>query len=87
LPCYVDYLGIQPVQVGDLPMQCAAVCRASVTVQEMVVEAALTGNKDLVKQAMLMDPLTSAVCTTDEVWKMTEEMFHAYPGLLPEFGL
>lgn len=87
LPCYVDYNGIQPIYVGDLPMQCAAVCRASVTVQEMVVEASLTGNKDLVKQAMLMDPLTGAVCNTDEVWRMADEMFAAYPGMLPQFGL
>lgn len=53
----------------------------------MVVEAALAGDKDLVKQALLMDPLTSAVCTTEEVWRMADEMFAAYPGLLPEFGL
>ena len=77
LPCIVDSSGIQPTFIGDLPMQCAAICRASVSVQEMTVEAALTGNKQLVKLAVLNDPLTAAVCTPPEVWKMVDEMFEA----------
>lgn len=75
LPCDVDSTGIHPLFIGDLPMQCAATCRASISVQEMTVEAALTGNRDLVKLAMLHDPLTGAVCTPDQVWAMADEMF------------
>ncbi|MHB9037760.1 MAG: alpha-galactosidase [Armatimonadota bacterium] len=85
LPCVVDSTGIRPTFIGDLPMQCAATCRATVSVQEMTVEAALTGNKDLVKLAMLHDPLTSAVCTPDQVWAMADEMFEAHAPLLPQF--
>jgi len=85
LPCIVDSNGIQPTFVGDLPMQCAAVCRASISVQEMAVEAALTGDKHLAKLAILNDPLTAAVCTPDEVWKMCDEMFDALAPWLPQF--
>jgi len=85
LPCIVDSNGIQPTYVGDLPMQCAAVCRASVSVQEMTVQAALTGDKQLVRLAVLNDPLTAAVCTPDEVWKMCDEMFEALGPWMPEF--
>jgi len=85
LPCIVDSSGIQPTFVGDLPMQCAAVCRASVSVQEMTVQAALTGNKQMAKLAVLNDPLTAAVCTPDEVWTMVDEMFQALAPWLPQF--
>jgi alpha-galactosidase len=86
LPCTVDGNGIHPHYVGDLPLACAATCRASISVQEMAVEAALTGNRDMVKLAMLHDPLTSAVCTPDEVWAMADEMLDALAEWLPQFS-
>ena len=85
LPCIVDSNGIQPTFVGDLPPQCAATCRASVSVQEMAVEAAITGDRQLVKLAVLHDPLTSAVCTPDQVWAMCDEMFEKLGPWLPQF--
>ena len=42
---------------GPLPMGCAATCRVTINVQEMAVEAALTGNRELVKLAVLHDHL------------------------------
>ncbi|MGQ9628707.1 MAG: alpha-glucosidase/alpha-galactosidase [bacterium] len=85
IPCYVDRNGIQPVFIGDLPMACAATCRASISVQEMTVEAALTGNRELVKLALLHDPLTAAVCNPEEVWEMADEMFRELSPWLPQF--
>ncbi len=66
-------------------MHCAALCRASISVQEMTVHAALTGDRHLAKLAVLNDPLTSAVCTPDEVWKLCDEMFAALGEWMPEF--
>ena len=86
IPGYVDRTGLHPIHVGPLPMACAATCRASISVQEMTVEAALTGNRDLVKQALLHDPLTAAVCNTDEVCAMADEMFEALAPWLPQFN-
>ena len=86
IPCYVDGNGISPAWIGPLPMACAATCRVSINVQEMAVEAALTGNRELVKQAVLHDPLTAAVCNTEEVWKMCDEMFEALAPWLPQFN-
>jgi len=85
VPCIVDSTGIHPMFIGDLPLQCAATCRASVSVQEMAVESALTGNKQLVKLAVLHDPLTAAVCTPDQVWAMCDEMFEKLSPWLPQF--
>lgn len=86
IPCYVDRNGIQPTFIGALPLACAATCRASISVQEMTVEAALTGNRELVKQAVLHDPLTAAVCTTEQVWRMCDDMFEALGPWLPQFN-
>ncbi len=86
IPCYVDADGIHPSYVGPLPQPCAATCRVSVNVQEMTVEAALTGNRELVKLAVLHDPLTAAVCNTEEVWALCDEMFVALAPWLPQFN-
>lgn len=86
IPCYVDGNGINPAWVGRLPIACAATCRASISVQEMAVEAALTGDRELVKLAVLHDPLTGAVCTPEEVWAMCDEMFGALAPWLPQFN-
>ncbi|MCA0991359.1 alpha-glucosidase/alpha-galactosidase [Pseudalkalibacillus hwajinpoensis] len=86
VPCYVDRNGITAGYVGDLPLQCAATCRSSISVQEMAVEAALTGNRELVKLAILHDPLTAAVCSPEQVWEMVDEMFAALDPWLPQFN-
>ena len=86
LPCYVDGNGISPAWVGKLPMACAAGCRVSINVQEMAVEAALTGDRELAKLAVLHDPLTGAVCNPEEVWAMCDEMFEALAPWLPQFN-
>lgn len=86
LPCYVDANGISPAWNGPLPMGCAATCRVTINVQEMAVEAALTGNRELVKLAVLHDPLTGAVCNPEEVWAMCDEMFDALAPWMPQFN-
>jgi len=85
VPGYVDRHGIQPLRVGALPPQCAAVCRQSVIVQELAVEAALTGNKDLVRAAVALDPLCGAILDTQQVWNMCDEMFKALRKWMPQF--
>lgn len=85
IPGYVDRNGINIPVVGDLPMACAATCSASVRVQEMAMEAAVRGDVTLLKQAMLHDPLVSAVCDPEEVWQMTDEMLVAQAKWLPQY--
>jgi len=86
IPGYVDRTGINMPVVGDLPLACAATCSASARVQEMGMEAAVHGNVNLLKQAMLHDPLTAAVCNTEEIWQMTDEMLVAQAQWLPNFA-
>jgi alpha-galactosidase len=85
IPGYVDKNGINMPVVGDLPLACAATCAASVRVQQMAVEAAVHGDVTLLKQAMLHDPLTAAVCNPEEIWQLTDEMLVAQAQWLPQY--
>ncbi len=85
-PGYVDEFGIHMTPVGALPLACAATCLASINVQRMSKEAAVTGNVTLLKQAILHDPLVAAICNPEEVWQMTDEMLVAQARWLPQYA-
>jgi len=85
VPVYVDRNGFRPVHVGDLPPQCVALNHVSVMVEEMAVEAALTGDPRLVFHAIAYDPLTAAVLSLAEIRAMVNEMFQQYRDYLPQF--
>ena len=85
VPGYVDANGINIPKVGDLPLGCAAVCNASISVQRLAVEAGVHGDDMLLRQAMMMDPLTGAVCNPPEIWQMVDEMLVAQAKWLPQY--
>ncbi|KSU82050.1 alpha-galactosidase [Fictibacillus enclensis] len=85
VPCLVNKSGIQPCHVGDLPVQLAAMNRTNINVQQLVVEAILTGNIDYVYQAVMMDPHTASVLSLEEMWSMTNELLLAHEEHLPKF--
>ena len=84
-PGYVDRHGFNTPSVGDLPLGCAAVCNASISVQRLGVEAAVHGDDQLLRQALLMDPLVGAVCNPPEVWQMADEFLVAHAPWLPQY--
>ena len=84
-PGFVDEFGINMVEGIELPLACQATCSASVNVQRMSVQAAISGDVELLKQAVLHDPLVGAVCTPDEVWQMVDEMLVAQQQWLPQY--
>ena len=85
VPGYVDANGLNIPRVGDLPPGCAAICNTSINVQRLAVEAAVTGDDLLLRQAMMMDPLTGAVCNPREIWQMADEMLVAGEKWLPQY--
>lgn len=86
VPGYVDRNGINIPRVGDLPLGAAAVCAQSVSVQRLSVEAAVHGDFGLLRQALLLDPLTGAVCTPPEVWQMADDLLIAEASWLPQYA-
>jgi alpha-galactosidase len=75
VPCLVDKLGIHPCFVGDLPPQLAALNRTNINVQELAVLGTLEKDPNKIYQAVMLDPLTSAILEPREIKKMVDEMF------------
>lgn len=85
VPCLVNGSGIQPTKIGAMPPQLAALNRTNINVQELIVEAALTGNTEAAYHAVMLDPLTGAVCTLDQIRAMVTELLEAQAQWLPQF--
>ncbi|MEN8255284.1 MAG: alpha-glucosidase/alpha-galactosidase [Verrucomicrobiota bacterium] len=85
VPCLVDRNGVHGIHVGALPEQCAALNRTNVNVQLLAVEAILTGKKDYVYQAAMLDPHTSAELTIDQICSLCDDMIEAHGDMLPGF--
>lgn len=86
VPVFADRLGLHPVRVGALPAQLAALNQSNVTAQGLTVEAALTGDPELVVAAAALDPLTSACLTLKQARDMAAEMLEAEKQWLPQFA-
>ncbi len=86
VPAFVDRLGVHVPQFGPLPDGPAAICGQSISVQRLSVKAAVAGDDFLLRQAMLMDPLTAAVCTPPEIDQLVDEMLVAGEPWLPQYG-
>jgi alpha-galactosidase len=85
-PGFVDRFGINMVSGITIPEACAATCIASINVQRMSVHAAISGDLDLLKLAVLHDPLVGAISTPEEVWQMVDEMVVAQAVWLPQYA-
>ncbi len=85
VPVWASRKGLSPVHVGALPPQCAMLTNLSATIEEMAVEAALTGDPRLVFHAIAHDPLSAAVLSLAEIEEMVNEMFEQNREYLPQF--
>ena len=85
VPILVDGSGLRPCAVGDLPEACAAINRTNVNVQALAVEGALTGDREMIRRAVQMDPLTSALLPLSTIREMVDKLFTAEAEYLPQF--
>ncbi len=85
VPCISDMTGVQPIHVGPLPEQCAALNRTNINVQLLTIEAARTLKKDYIYQAVMLDPHCGAELSIDDIVKMCDELIEAHKGWIPEF--
>jgi alpha-galactosidase len=84
--CLVDGSGIQPTRVDGYPAQLAALNRTNINVQELIVEAALGGRREAVYHAVMLDPLSAAVCTLPQIHALVSEMLAEQARWLPQFS-
>ncbi len=85
-PGLVDATGIRLLTVGNLPLAPAAVCDVTINVQRLSVEAAVRGDDELLRQAMMLDPLVGAVCSPPEIWRLVDDMLVAQKQWLPQYA-
>jgi alpha-galactosidase len=78
VPCVADSRGITPEPVGALPPQLAGLIRTNVNVQELTVEAALTGRRDHVYHAAMLDPHTAAELSLREIHELVDQLLEAH---------
>ena len=83
--CLIDDKGVQPVYFGTLPTHMALYNIQHMSFHDLVVESVLTKDREKAFHALMIDPLTSAVCSLDEIRAMFEEMVAAEKGYLPDY--
>src|SRR5690606_14626841 len=83
VPCLVDANGVQPTRVGELPPQLTALMRTNVNVQELTVEAVVTGKLEHVYQAAMLDPQTAAERDMEQIRSLVDDLLDAHGDLIP----
>lgn len=85
VPCLVDGQGIHPCFVGALPLQCAAMNMTNINVQLLTIEAAVTGRKEHIYQAAMLDPHTAAELSIDDIVALCDALIEAHGDYLPKY--
>ena len=78
VPCLVDGQGIHPTRIGKLPPQLAAMNITNINPQLLTIEAAVTGKKEHIYHAAMLDPHTAAELSLDEIIRMCDELYDAH---------
>jgi len=83
VPCGLHGRQVRPTAVGDLPPAAAALNRQAIAVEQLTVQGALSGDRDLIYQAAMLDPLVSAQLTLDEIRRLVDDLVAAHGRLIP----
>ena len=82
VPCLVDAMGVQPTRVGELPPQLAALNRAYLSMNDLVVRAALEDDPRHIRHAAMMDPATAGALPVERIWQLCDDMVMAHADRL-----
>jgi alpha-galactosidase len=85
VPVLVDKNGLQPTKIGALPPHLAAMMQTNINVQSLVVEAALTGKREHIYHAAMLDPHTAAELSLDQIWHLVDDLIEAHGSWLPKY--
>jgi alpha-galactosidase len=83
LPASVSGLGIRGLNLPPLPEAIAELCRREANLVELVVDAAVTGNSDLLLQALLLDPMMNDI---DRAKAILDDYLTTFADYLPQFS-
>jgi alpha-galactosidase len=85
VPVLIDKNGFTPTYFGNLPQQLAAISRSNMAVYELCVQGILNNDKESIIHAMILDPLSAAVCSPGEIRNMAQELFKAEKDFIPNW--
>ncbi|MEF2247703.1 MULTISPECIES: alpha-glucosidase/alpha-galactosidase [unclassified Paenibacillus] len=85
VPCLVDRNGIQPIHIGNLPPQLAALNRTNINTQLLTLEAAVTRKREHIYHAAMLDPHTGAELSMDDIVSLCDDLIEAHGNWLPEY--
>lgn len=75
--CLVDQNGVRPTRFGALPPQMAAISATNMHVFDLGAQAAIERSIEHAVHALMLDPLTAAVCTPAQIKALVLELFAA----------
>ncbi len=85
VPVVADRMGFKTTIAGPLPEHLAILVNTTAGIENLVVEAAMKKSREMVYHAVYMDPLTSAVCSLDEIKNMCDELFEINADFLGDY--
>ena len=85
VPVVADRMGFKTTIAGPLPSQLAIMVNTTAALENLVIEAAMRKDKEAVYHAVYNDPLTSAVCSLEEIQKMCDEIFQKNEAFLGDY--
>ncbi len=83
VPGIIDSSGVTGVSVGDLPAPVAELCRRETALVEMVVDASVSGSRQLALQALLFDPMIDDLELAE---RLLEDYLATHAAYLPQFS-
>ncbi len=83
IPCLVDGNGIHPTRIGRIPPQLAALMQTNINVQALTVEALVTGRREHIHHAAMLDPHTAAELDLDQIHDLVETLLAEHSDWLP----
>jgi len=84
IPALIDVRGIRPLYMGKIPKGLVGLTSAIIVWEELTVDAALAGDRNLVVQALMAHPQWPI--TLDKAERLCDEMLKAHSKYLPQFS-
>ncbi len=85
VPVLTSRLTLEPIHVGPLPAAVLPLTSLTAMVEQMTVQASLTGDPEMVFHAVAQSPLTAAVLSLKEIRAMVNDLFKINKPYLPQF--
>ncbi|MGC6530528.1 MAG: alpha-glucosidase/alpha-galactosidase [Candidatus Puniceispirillaceae bacterium] len=86
VPCVTSLGKLTPQKVPELPLHLSRLMQTNISVQQLTVEALVTGKKDAIYHAAMLDPHTAAELSLDQIWHMVDDLLEAHEGWIPKFS-